>query len=406
MEQVQWYDLPVEILHIIFHKLKDPSDIYRCGLVCVLWKSVAKTVLPHCLLLSNVDVFKDETGRSHSKASLNKQSCVLLNTQTSETHEISLPEVEGRWFCSSSFGWLLTIGFKTPHKLRLLNPFTSDQIELPSAREFIRPDHLRVITSSSPLDPKCLVLAARGYYGELAFCRPGDESWTRVQFCDSFDCFCSDAIFYKDKFYAVGYSGDLFRISSNIIPIAAKLPLQPIRLAKANQLRKFNYLVELDGNLLLVARYGNHISSYVTFVFEVYELNCVEKQWIKVKSIGNNAILLGINSSISLRVSPARNFKANCIYFIDDDINNLSFITDSHQCHTGFYDMMTGNTEYLYQSSAIWTSPLNWFIPALPDIIYREKTEQDICRDKGGAEETSWSSRILTCLQNWFTQKL
>ncbi|KAK2633903.1 hypothetical protein Ddye_028695 [Dipteronia dyeriana] len=226
MAQVQWSDLPVEILHIIFYKLKDPSDIYRCGLVCVLWTSVAKTVLPHCVLLSNVDVFKDETGRSHSKASLNKQSCILLG----------------------AFGTRDGAG---------QDGTTWDNLFLSHVWRYL----------------------SMGYDG----IRPGDESWTRVQFCDSFDCFCSDAIFCKDKFYAVGYCGNLFRISCNIIPIAAKLPLQPIRLANENQLTKFNYLVELDGNLLLVARYGNHISKYVTFVFEVYELNWVEKQWIKVK---------------------------------------------------------------------------------------------------------------------------
>ncbi|KAL5733440.1 hypothetical protein ACOSQ2_033132 [Xanthoceras sorbifolium] len=390
MAQFQWSDLPGEMLLIIFRKLRDPSDIYRCGLVCVSWKSVVRTVLPHCLLLSNVGVFKDETGRLHY-GDLSKQSCVLFDTQTNETHEISLPEVEGRWFSSSSFGWLLTIGFKTPHQIRLLNPFTSDLIELPSARAFEEPNDLRVITSTSPLDPKCLVLAAHSHHGRLAFCRPGDESWTRVEY---FDSCCSDAIFYKDKFYAVDFGGHLFRISCNIIPIAAKLPLRPIQSPKV-QLFQTIYLVELDGNLLLVARYRHQRTdrSDMTCVFDVYELNWVEREWIKVKSIGNNAILLGENSSISLRVSPSRNFKANCIYFIDC----YPFLSKVFQNNTGVYDMMTGNVEYLHQSSDIWTSPPNWFIPALPDNLYREKTAEHM---------KSWSSRILTSIQNWFTQKL
>ncbi|KAK3199739.1 hypothetical protein Dsin_023154 [Dipteronia sinensis] len=98
MAQVQWSDLLVEILPIIFQKLKDPCDVYRCGLVCVLWKSIVTTILPQFLLLSNVGSFKDETGTFHFKAPLNKQSCSLFNTQTNESHEIFLPEVEKCWF--------------------------------------------------------------------------------------------------------------------------------------------------------------------------------------------------------------------------------------------------------------------------------------------------------------------
>ncbi|TXG67546.1 hypothetical protein EZV62_008821 [Acer yangbiense] len=157
MAQVQWSDLPVEILPIIFLKLNDPCDVYRCGLVCVSWKSIVTTILPPFLLLSNVG--KDETGYFHFEASLNKQSCSLFNTQTNETHEIFLPEVE-----------------------------------------------------NSPLNPTCLVLAIRHFKGILAFCRPGDKSWTFFEDCRRCP---EDVTFYKGEFYAVNSFGHLFHLHCN-----------------------------------------------------------------------------------------------------------------------------------------------------------------------------------------------
>ncbi|KAK2639749.1 hypothetical protein Ddye_027544 [Dipteronia dyeriana] len=207
MARVQWSDLPVEILPIIFQKLKDPCDAYRCVLVCVSWKSIVTTILPPILLLSNVG--KDKTGYFHFKASLNKQSCSLFNTQTNETHEIFLPEVENCWFSSSSFGWLLTISFEPPDEFHLLNPFTRDRIQLPSAKQFSRPYDLRVITSTTPLNRTCLVLAISHFKGVLAFCRPGDKYWTFFEDCRR--CL-EDVTFYNGEFNAVNSFGHLFHL--------------------------------------------------------------------------------------------------------------------------------------------------------------------------------------------------
>ncbi|KAK0599984.1 hypothetical protein LWI29_010444 [Acer saccharum] len=394
MAQVQWSDLIVEILPIIFQKLKDPCDVYRCGLVCVLWKSIVTTILPPFLLLSNVGTFKDETGSFHFEAPLNKQSCSLFNTQTNETHEIFLPEVEKCWFSHSSFGWLLTISFEPPHEVHLLNPFTRDRIQLPSAKQFSRPYDLRVITSTTPLNPTCLVLVIGHFKGVLAFCRPGDKSWTLFE---DFRRCLEDVMFYKGECYAVNYFGHLFHLHCNTPATQKVLRLWPIDFF---QIGKHNYLVELDGKLLLVVRYGHEYwGSNFTSVIEIYELDWVEKVWIKVKNIGNNAILLGTGSSISLPISHFRNFKANCIYVIGDCISNFFLKISQHVNDTGFYNMTTGQFEYLYESSLIWSSPLNWFIPP-SSVIYKQSRAEVICREKKGKMK-SWSSKIRRSLLNW-----
>ncbi|TXG67539.1 hypothetical protein EZV62_008814 [Acer yangbiense] len=387
MAQVQWSDLPVEILPIIFQKLKDPCDIYRCGLVSVLWKSIATTILPPFLLLSNIGTF-------HFEAPLNKQSCSLFNTQTNETHEIFLPEVEKCWFSSSSFGWLLTICFEPPHEVHLLNPFTRDRIQLPLSREFRRPYDLRVITSTTPLNPTCLVLVIRCFQGAVAFCRPGDKYWT---FFEDFGRCENDVVFYKGELYAVNAFGHLVHLHCNI-PVAQKvLPVCSIEFLQRGH---HCYLVELDGNLLLVVRYTKEL---LTSGFEVYELDWVEKVWIKVKNIGNNAIFLGTGSSLSLPVDHFRNVKANCIYFISDNLTSFFLKMDLMPMdNTGFYNMMTGQIEYLYdQASLIWLSSLNWFVPP-SSVIYKQKSADVICREENSAEVICRDDKGT--VKSWFSK--
>ncbi|TXG67547.1 hypothetical protein EZV62_008822 [Acer yangbiense] len=78
--------------------------------------------------------------------------------------------------------------------------------------------------------------------------KPGDSSWTSIK---GFQGICNDTIFHKGEFYAVNHRGDLFRINRGNFT-AEKLALWPIEFS---WLWYCNYLVELDGNLLLVARW-------------------------------------------------------------------------------------------------------------------------------------------------------
>ena len=230
MAKVRWTDLPRDLLFIIFKKLEDPSDIYRCGTVSVSWKSVAKAILPHFILLPSYD-----TGRD----------CLLFNTQTKGIHTITLPELDHVQFhISSSFGWLLTVD--KHYKVCLLNPFTREQIKLPLARNFFdRPGYFRVITSTSPLDPKCIVIVTYYSYNvhNVAYCRPEDWNWTVREISNWSG---SDFISYKGEFYSVDFYGKLFRICLRRGVLESSLPRLELRNTDVT------YLVEVEGNLLLL----------------------------------------------------------------------------------------------------------------------------------------------------------
>lgn len=339
-------DLPIELLSEIFQKLTDCEDISQCAAVCLSWRSLIRTLYrqltslqsPFLLLSSSSSSSLALASASASSNNDKKQccSCTLFSTQTKNLHQIFLPQLKERWCSSSSDGWLLTIPFDRKKNPSLLNPFTRDQIRIPYLGTFCNPQDLRVVTSTSPLDPKCVVLAIDGT--NLYVCRPGDKTWTPVMMthrCNYGGFNWGDTICYKGEFYA-DLAGQIFHLkfSSSGSVEAVSLPVSSTG-PYGN-----NYFVELKGELLLVR---------VSQRYDVYRLDWHRKRWIEVRNIGPNAIFLGKHSSTSLCVSKFRgDFEENCIYFVT---NNRDVVVH----HLGTNDYKT-----LYHSSLFCKIPPNW----------------------------------------------
>lgn len=80
-----------------------------------------------------------------------------------------------------------------------------------------------------------------------------------------------------------------------------------------------DYLLELNGDLLLVSRFVNESTFRPkrvsrTCAFKVHKLDWNMQEWTEVASIDHHAILLGNYSSKSLVAAGGNYFKANCIY--------------------------------------------------------------------------------------------
>lgn len=363
-QQLSWSSLPDELLSVIIQKLIDSDDILNCAVcaaVCSSWQSVVKDLyhqirpnLPPLLL------------RNLNENCVNRQSCTFFNPKTKKFREIPLPEVKGRWVSCSSHGWLLTVScLDETQNMFLLHPFTRSQVKLPppppgTQLQFL--NGLRVITSTSPLDPDCLVLASLYVSSKLAFCKPGDRNWTSIvhdqyirftntsaRFYDgrncckvksgrgikryrtpdpiaihSFDvCRSRGPLFYKGYFYCLGSCNFIFRIRFDHphAPTAEAMPFKPHEFC-CNA--RYNYLVELNSDLFIVSRFLIPHKSYpceLTCAFIVCKLDLETEKWIMVNNIGNNAVLLGENNSTTCVVSSDGEdnyFGANCIYFVDD----------------------------------------------------------------------------------------
>ena len=289
----------------------------------------------------------------------------------------------------TSFGWLLTIG--TDLQINFFHPLSKQLISLPPQPTFCRqytlevePEHLRFmfvhkfVLSRSPWnsithehDHDCIIMAIYGEMRTLAFTQLGYKAWIDIQ---STSRAYDDLAFYKGNFYAVYAHGEVFacRIDDNQKVVAKAVAP---RLEGTRDLIK-NYIIESDGDVLLVSciRVGHYYSIedefnnvdleddiededaleneseeeekkindnfYVIIGFTVLKLKRFTQarskyryKYVKVDNLGDRALFVGDNSSISLSAPSFNGCKANCIYFTDD----INFATLGKLTRTGIF---------------------------------------------------------------------
>ena len=229
-------------------------------------------------------------------------------------------------------------------------------------------------------------MAIYGQVRTLAFTRPGYKAWIDIE--SSTRCY-DDIAFYKGIFYAVDVHGEVFACCSDEL-FACRIAdnqkvgttaVAPCPKGTHDVIKK--YIVESSGGLLLVSRMrGGRLYSYededqeeaidddpyVTIGFTVLKLKrCTQAgskykyKYVKVHSLGDRALFVGDNSSVSLSASSFNGCKVNCIYFTDD---NFEF----YGANGGGYDMGVFSVEdgeykhhYEGESLSYFSTPL-WYI--------------------------------------------
>ncbi|RVX12649.1 hypothetical protein CK203_011688 [Vitis vinifera] len=120
----------------------------------------------------------------------------------------------------------------------------------------------KVVASSSPLDPSCVVMVIHDTWNKLALGQPGDEEWKTLK---SGICHYQDTIFYKGNFHAIAkLEGGI--VQCNIGPEPKAIPFAPG--VRAHPLEN-KYLVESCGELLQDGRdrtiWDGNIERFVRF---------------------------------------------------------------------------------------------------------------------------------------------
>ncbi|XP_010266939.1 PREDICTED: F-box protein SKIP23-like [Nelumbo nucifera] len=383
---VDWSQLPPDMIVMMSRKLTVYIDYLRFRAVCVNWRSAVSKRPDHLpcqlpwLMLPNTR--NNDTCRG------------FFSLSDDKIHWLELPEASRRRrCCGSSQGWLVVV--EESPVIRLLNPLTRAQIQLPPLTTFpnvlgfdvyrigkeytlqtssgdcysrnlkeMRDSFLKkVILSSSPASSsEYVALAILNETGELAFCRHGDEGWTFIE--DAQPCY-EDVICYKGLFYAVDRRGKVVICDvSGVSPVVTVI----------NTLWLFGgdilYLVEQSGELLLVTR---HLElglvepdmAYKTIRFEVAKLDSSSQNWVKLKGIGDHVLFLGKNSSLSLSASDYPECRRNCIYFTDD-YSEVNFEGVRGDYDVGVFNLEDDSIEpllcYSQSSLLIWPPPL-WITP-------------------------------------------
>ncbi|KAK9913437.1 hypothetical protein M0R45_037254 [Rubus argutus] len=338
-----WSNLHQDLIIGLAEQIVSMKDFFAFRGVCKSWRSAAikencnrglrlQHIVPVLVLPKNI------SAPIRNFYSLTK----------GEIYRLDLPETRGK-LCFSSLGWSLTVSLDDS-RLHLFNPLNHALIELPQlrAKTLILRNITKFVLSSNPswTSNYGVMLQSNCF---LVFYRPGynNDKWTRIILPGSVEIF-TDTIYYKGRFYVVGYKGGVFVCdmedpkNAQMMLIAPALPQELFGLIYF----KAPYLVEsATGALLLVVCSFGYKKSESTLGCRVFKVSFGNgNSWSsesEVKNLGNRTLFLSANSSsFSIEALDDSICKPNCIYFL-----NRCHVSTRGDIDIGIYYMEDGNIE-------------------------------------------------------------
>ncbi|XP_038720022.1 uncharacterized protein LOC120012656 [Tripterygium wilfordii] len=251
----------------------------------------------------------------------------------------------------SSYGWLIYIDRYVD--AFLLNPFTRNRVQLHRIGSPLEiPDHAiascgpehyfgKAILSSDASNHSrqgtCffVILMYHGNNGrsKLGFYKSGVSSWTKLDGCEHgpyVDITC-----HEEKLYALGRNNgsvEVWHLLQDWLLPVKKGDMSEIgfeRTLHNHHLKEIRVYLVADaaaGDLLLVIKYLLQIDTFFGQddhlkmpQFEFFKLDVEQKVWVKMASLGDRALFLGINDSISFDSKEGKLIQPDAVYFTDDD---------------------------------------------------------------------------------------
>ncbi|KAK9946141.1 hypothetical protein M0R45_011618 [Rubus argutus] len=368
-----WANLPKHLLDSVVERLVLPSDYFQFSFVCKSWCSVAKDnksrrskmTTPMLLISAN---------KKHAWHLYRIIDNKILDLQ------ISVPN---KRYCGSSKGWLINV--EKNFVVTLINPFfrvkgrrkkENSIIRLPPLtpplepilkRHWSRRFEYYAVKATMTADPilnasDCVVVIIYEDICQMAFIRLSkDSTWTYIdESVDKRWRLVEEVTYFQDRFYAVDHWNRL--ISFDIAPQSnsdVKLVAQGIE----GKLFDKKYIVNsIENELLMVQRYYIlTVNSTVTVGFKVLKFKFDECDWIEKKTLGDVALFLGDNTSISVSTSNFPGCQANNIYFCHDrNYNDYR----RRYCDSGVYDVKSQTITYFDMPLLKMTNrPAIWIVP-------------------------------------------
>ncbi|XP_021827103.1 putative F-box protein At5g55150 [Prunus avium] len=194
-----------------------------------------------------------------------------------------------------------------------------------------------VVKATISTDPildanNCVVVVIYEGSCKLAFIRLNkDTTWTYVdQSLDRIE----DVVHVKEKFYAVKGGGQVF--SFDIITQSKQLVAEGMR----HNLEKVYLVVLNDKELWMVRRFlALEDEGRVTKKVRIYELDFDKHEWVEKETLGDVALFLGDNFSISVLALNFLGCRPNCIYFNHDHDRYYGYFTGCLHHDFGVYDV-------------------------------------------------------------------
>ncbi|KAJ3708540.1 hypothetical protein LUZ61_012245 [Rhynchospora tenuis] len=340
-----WSSLLPEVLNIIAKNLNEISDFVRFRAVCKAWRSSTPITdlppqFPWILLLVS-----------------NKLNLECYSIPSNKFYTFHAPK-SFTLLCGAAEGYVLTgiynrSGDSITYQLSLLDPLNNHEIPLPD----IYFDHYypRFYPWKNQMG-EYVVYCVDGYQNfKLDFWQFGQNNWCELNLDSVSIDGCRNIFYVKNMIFIV----ERWTGVTKAIDMFTGTLVYVIPPTEDYSTKELQFMVEASGDILRVTRSPGFISSAR---FDVYRLDAdasCSPCWMKVTSIGDQALFIDNCGALTLRANDFARIKRNSIYF-------FGFI-DNHstKCEVKRMDIETGASEHLPCSIK---KPGNWFTPNLHQI--------------------------------------
>ncbi|KAJ4804178.1 F-box protein (DUF295) [Rhynchospora pubera] len=337
--QGDWSSLPPELLNLIAKNISEISDFVRFRAVCTAWR----------FSISTMD-FPPQFPWILKKHDYSYENPMLFySTTSSKIYTIHPPKyLDKRLVFGSSQGYILSGLYSSEHTclISLLNPLNNHKIPLPALN--FGDDLLWIGSQIYQIGNYMVYFGYRSRNGsKIAFCYLGQDKWRVLKLkldYDNIEWFHLNSMLFG----VIIETGVTKVIDMATGTLAYVIPPIDDYNLEINQC-----LVDASGDILRVSRHNDYDEDKKEYedCFHVYQLDLIGSSspcWVKVNSIGNQALFIDQYGGFALGASDISGVKANCIYYI-----NYYLVKK--------IDIETGDEEVLHCP----LEPDRWFLPNL-----------------------------------------
>ncbi|KAJ7961168.1 F-box protein [Quillaja saponaria] len=232
-----------------------------------------------------------------------KKSCSFFCLSARQTFRVVLPYFWGKVYVGFSGGYMI---MTRGSRLWLINPFTREQLHIPESPflHYCISEHDQVIHASIMGSEDFVIVSISSLTSSLDVYHSRNSS--RANFAFNGDPWkVMDIAVFKGRIYAITDKAEIGVLSLT----SAKLTLLELKSSPSSDLDSVK-LVGSDDHLLVV--------SFIPLKnLEVYKIDFSGMEWVKLDTLGDQALFLGKYRKGSALRNPSRwGYNSNCVYYI------------------------------------------------------------------------------------------